>query len=690
MTHLLLVEDERGHVELIRRAFHCWEEEMKISVASNLSEARACFATSIPDIALIDYLLPDGAGLELLPGDKSAPLYPIIIMTSHGNEEVAVDAMKAGALDYVVKSEETLAQMPHIVERSLREWQHIQQRQQAETALHQSEERYRILYDDTPSMFFTVDAAGTIQSVNKFGAQQLGYRVKELLGTRFTQLYPKTDSTYAQEWFEMCMRVPSTVHRWEASKLRKDGSRLWVRTSGRVVHDLSGKPVLLIVCEDITQARNLSQKLNYQATHDALTDLVNRREFEHRLQRVLENCLGNEGEHALCYLDLDQFKVINDTCGHIAGDELLRQISAILQDLIRKRDTLGRLGGDEFGVLMEHCSLKQAQRVANALRRTISEFRFHWQDKTFNIGVSIGLVPINKLSESITNILSAADTACYTAKDQGRNRIHIYYEGDQELSRRRGEMRWVAHINEAIEQNRLRLFGQPIQRINSNEDRKLHYEFLLRIEEPSGEFALPGSFLPAAERYNLTARIDRWVIDTAITWLHDHPNFLPCSSLYAINLSGQSLVDDEFHRFVIDRIGKTQIPPQVICFEITETAAITNLSRAAAFITALKALGCKFSLDDFGSGLSSFGYLKTLPVDYLKIDGQFVKDILRDPIDLAMVKSINEIGHIMGKQTIAEYVENKAILEKLVEIGVDYAQGYYIGKPCLLAESKVP
>jgi EAL domain-containing protein (putative c-di-GMP-specific phosphodiesterase class I) len=324
--------------------------------------------------------------------------------------------------------------------------------------------------------------------------------------------------------------------------------------------------------------------------------------------------------------------------------------------------------------------------VANTLRELIEDFRFSWGGKNFNVGASFGLVPITKASKDRAEVLSAADSACYAAKEQGRNRIHIYQQDDAELVRWRGQMQWVSSINRALEEDRLKLYFQSIVPIKRRDDEREHYELLIRMEDENGRLVPPGAFLPAAERYNLATKLDRWVIGTALRWLSRHPQHLERLSLCFINLSGQSLGDQGLLRFVSRLFDEMKIPSQKICFEVTETAAIANLSSATSFIKELKLRGCRFALDDFGSGLSSFAYLKSLPVDFLKIDGLFVKDIMDDSIDLAMVRSINDIGHVMGKQTIAEFVENKAILERLRQIGVDYAQGYGIGRPRALAE----
>jgi diguanylate cyclase (GGDEF)-like protein len=421
------------------------------------------------------------------------------------------------------------------------------------------------------------------------------------------------------------------------------------------------------------------ETLSHQASHDDLTGLINRNEFERRAIRLLDTVSHNNSEHALCYLDLDQFKVINDNCGHAAGDEMLRQLSSILRKVVRHRDTLARLGGDEFGILVEHCPIDDALRVVTSIQKAIQDFQFIWEGHSFRVGVSMGLVPITNASLNLTELLKAADSACYIAKEKGRNRIHVYQADDVEVIQRQGEMQWVERIHQAIDEDLFCLYAQEIVPLVKSND--VHYELLIRMLDKKGNTIPPGSFLPAAERFNLISKIDRWVIKQAFRLLLENPKFTEHVSYISLNLSGQSIAEDDFHAFVVKEMVDSMIPPEKVCFEITETSAIFNLNLASQFISKMRLLGCRFSLDDFGSGLSSFAYLKNLPVDYLKIDGMFVKDISDDPIDHAMVKSINEIGHVMGMQTIAEFVENDEIKGMLREIGVDYAQGYGIGKP---------
>ena len=559
----------------------------------------------------------------------------------------------------------------------------ISDRIEAETALRESEEKFRLIAETSPvSLMIYRVSDDIVLFANKAAENLFKRKVNTMVGLPVTALFDDRDS---KNVFVTLVSSGDQINGQEFM-LGKTGSEpIWVSLNTKAI-ELHGEQFVCCAMQDVTDAHNLSMQLSYQATYDSLTGLVNRREFESRLKRVITTAEQKGTDNALCYLDLDQFKVINDTCGHIAGDELLRQLGNVLQSQIRKRDTLARLGGDEFAVLLENCSLNQAKRVANAIRDAIQEYRFVWDNKSFNIGVSIGLVPIDLEDENITEVLRRADTACYQAKENGRNRIHIYHPADEELSQRHGEMQWVTRISSALEQNRLQLWTQKIISIGEEENNKEHYELLLRLVNEDKSTIPPGAFLPAAERYNLAARIDRWVVRATLKWFACHPDKYDVLKMCAINLSGQSLNDEELLQGIIDAFNKYQLVPEKFCFEVTETAAIANLNSATKFINSLKELGCSFALDDFGSGLSSFAYLKNLPVDYIKIDGMFIKDMHSDPMHLALVKSINEVGHAMGKKTIAEFVENKKILKKLGELGVDFAQGYGVAKPNLMIE----
>jgi diguanylate cyclase (GGDEF)-like protein len=433
------------------------------------------------------------------------------------------------------------------------------------------------------------------------------------------------------------------------------------------------------ICAITILRKQSEEKLTYHANHDSLTGLVNRHEFERRLQQLLETVNEGTDEHALFFMDLDQFKIVNDSCGHSAGDEMLRQLTAVLQTMVRKRDTLARLGGDEFGVLIEYCSLDDAFRVATSMQKAIQDYQFMWEGHVFRVGVSIGLVPINSRLITLTALMKDADAACYMAKELGRNRIHIYHNEDENLAKRSGEMQWIARLQRALDRDMFCLYAQTIEPLHGSDSG--HYELLVRMVDEQGNIISPEMFLPAAERYNLISKLDMWVIGHVFRVLRENPAISDRIKMFSINLSGQSLTAPDILEFIVDQMADSRIENAKICFEITETAAISNMARAITFISTLKALGCRFALDDFGSGLSSFGYLKNLPVDFLKIDGMFVKNISTDPIDHAMVKSINEIGHVMGMKTIAEFVETDLIKGMLIEIGVDYAQGYAIATP---------
>jgi diguanylate cyclase (GGDEF)-like protein/PAS domain S-box-containing protein len=463
--------------------------------------------------------------------------------------------------------------------------------------------------------------------------------------------------------------------------IKRDGNEMYIETTASPILDASGAVSGgVLVIHDVSESRDLNRKLSYHASHDILTGLVNRHEFDARLERALRSAKARETSYALCHIDVDQFKIINDTCGHSAGDALLGQVGALLKTKIRWRDTLARLGGDEFGVMFESCSLEEAMQMADALRETIRNYKFVWDERTFRLSCSVGVVPITGDSQDVAALLSAADSACAAAKEAGRNRVCSFQENGIDLMRRRHEMQWAVRINNALEESRFELSRMTIQPLQKA-DPGAHYELMLRMRDEKGQIVSPVDFILAAERYGITPQIDRWVVENALRWLVSEADERERLALCSINLSGQSLGDDKFLPFVIDQFHRSGIDASKICFEITETAAIASFAQANRFINAMKELGCRFALDSFGTGLSSFGYLKHFPVDFLKIDGSFVKEILHDPIDREIVRSINEIGHLTGKLTIAEFAENAEIINMLRNLGVDYAQGYGIASP---------
>jgi diguanylate cyclase (GGDEF)-like protein len=447
---------------------------------------------------------------------------------------------------------------------------------------------------------------------------------------------------------------------------------------------LTGIALLFSLLIARTVLRHVSAKnrqLAYQSSHDALTGLINRREFECRVERAIHNANAQAATHALLYLDLDQFKIINDTCGHAAGDELLQQLAQLLLGSVRHRDTLSRLGGDEFGMLFENCPLDKAVEIANNLLKIIRDFNFTWDDTAFTLGISIGVVPIDRSTRDIAGTMSAADSACYIAKESGRHQIQIAHMGDRRLQERHGEMQWVSRLNRALEEDRFALYFQPIIPCANKPGHVTHLEILIRLIDDDGSVIAPGAFLPAAEKYNLVSSIDRWVIEHTMVWLAATNSSGNRPVNVAVNLSGQTIGSPEMLKFITDKTDETGASPEHIIFDITETAAITNITSATSFMLTLRGYGFRFSLDDFGSGLSSFTYLKKLPIDFLKIDGAFVRDILSDPVDYAMVRSINELGQLLGKETIAEYVETLELADELQRMGINYAQGHAYARP---------
>ena len=563
----------------------------------------------------------------------------------------------------------------------------ITERKRAETRVFEEKERAQVTLQSIGDGVITTDAEGNVDYINPVAQDLTAWEIRSARGKPIDDIMTIVNANTrasVENPVMRCLKEGRVISLADDSVLvTKAGNEVPIQDSAAPIRDRIGNIVgAVMVFHDVSRESRLFRQLSYQASHDAVTGLINRREFENRLVAALEATHeNNEQTHALLYLDLDQFNVVNDTFGHTAGDELLLRISELVQDNIRSTDVLARLGGDEFGILLERCSQDLAMEVAETVRSTIEEYRFEWQDAFTSVRCSIGVVMVTHESPNVASIMSSADVACYSAKDMGRNQIHLYQDSDASL--RHEEMKWVTRITSAVEENRLELFYQPIIGIGKESSKaRGHYELLLRMRDEHGKLVMPDMFIPAAERYNLMSKLDRWVIHEALTQLADrNPGSDTARFTIAINLSGTSLSEDRFLEYVIDELEKQKLPADAICFEITETAAISNLSRVIHFMQVLKKLGCKFSLDDFGSGLSSFTYLKNLPVDYLKIDGQFIHNVAEDSVDESMVMAINQVGKAMGIKTIAERVESKEVLDKLSELGVEFAQGYYIARP---------
>jgi diguanylate cyclase (GGDEF)-like protein/PAS domain S-box-containing protein len=470
----------------------------------------------------------------------------------------------------------------------------------------------------------------------------------------------------------------------EIKGIRKDGSEFWFAISCQIKQE-DEKEYLFGSISDVTERKLSNISLEYLATHDSLTGVYNRSEFERRLQSGLHRAQNHKNDLTLLYMDLDQFKVVNDTCGHKAGDLLIKQLTQKLNEVIMEKGMLARLGGGEFGVLLEGDNAQMAYLLANKLLNAVQEFRFIWENQIFTLGISIGQVPWQPNIISSEQLLSMADSACYLAKERGRNQVHTYAAGDKHMQRYESEMSWVPHINHAIENNSFELYYQHYQGLSKRIEGH-HYEILLRMRDQKGNIILPSTFLPAAERYNLTGNIDRWVVENYFCWLADNPQHNAELMRVSINLSGHSLADKELKLFVLNAFEKYKIPYTKVCFEITESMAILKIDETLEFINTFHKLGCLFALDDFGSGFSSYSYLKNLPVDQIKIDGRFVKDILIAPIDMAIVSSIKNVAKTMGIETVAEFVESTEIMVEMGKMGIDFAQGYGVAKPQALAD----
>ncbi|MEK7992016.1 MAG: EAL domain-containing protein [Thiotrichaceae bacterium] len=700
--HILVVDDaplmRKVLAEILRKFGY------RVQTAINGQQAIDYFIEHRPELILMDADMPTLDGVTACQRIKALPeakYLPVIIVTAYVGREWVDKAYAAGAIDYVTKpvNWDVLRNRIH----------YILQAKRAEEALFDEKEKAQVTLASIGDGVITTDATGLIEYINPIATSLTGWSYDEARGKPLNDIFSLMSETNKQAIYfpiENCLQERKVVELTSNSNnivlKHRDGQHCYaIEDSAAPIQDRHGNIIgVVLVFHDITENRRMTQKLSYQAKHDALTTLFNRHEFNNRLRDLLQQPRKHGTEHALLYLDLDQFKIVNDTCGHDAGDQLLKDVAALLQTTVNefsmyKKATLARLGGDEFALLLEQCQLQNALLIAHKLCDDVQNLCFFWTDeknklnrRVFKIGISIGLMPITEyLSDKTTNqksILAMADAACYAAKNAGRNNVHIYKDTD--LAE---EIEWVSVINSNLEKNSgFHLFYQPISSLKEIHYPKF-YEVLLRMDDRQGNLAPPGAFLSTAARYNLMPTLDLYVIDQTSTWLSNNPTRLQGLNLCSINISAYSLADKNFLKQVKEYLQASPVPLNKICFEVTETTAISNFTGAQRFIQEMKALGCRIAMDDFGSGISAFSFLKKLPIDFIKIDGNLIRHIVEDKVNFAMVKSINEIAHLMNIATIAEFVENEAIFNKLQGLEVDYIQGFWVGKPQPLKDEPI-
>jgi len=672
---ILIVEDEKIIASDLKRRLEALGYEM-CALCSTSEEAISIAESCRPQIVLMDIVLEgpkDGIATSIEIFQKFQ--IPTVFLTAYSDAETLQRAKQAQPLGYIVKPFKdrdlyTTLDMALYKARS-------------DAKLRDHERWLSATLEGLGDGVIAVDKEKCIHYINPTALKLLGVHEESVIGQDLSNYFHLVD-----EENYMPIRVIENLGAQSSSPINKallqvvDG--MFYNIEGSISKIEVDYPPIgwVIVFRDVSQIKVLSQKIDHQSRYDGLTGLVNRREFTYILTERFFDKKKRGQNHALLYLDLDQFKLINDTCGHLAGDELLRQVSDIIQ---RQKDSrvvaMSRLGGDEFAVLYEDTDTTQALEKAWIIKHALNSHDFIWQNNVFKIRASLGLIPFSEQYDDVKTILAAADDACYIAKEEGGNRIKVYETHEDTFQKRRGEMRWINRLTRALENNHFVLFQQPIVPLQPQNQEMTKLEILIRLRDDDGKLILPFDFIPAAERYNLMPQIDRWVIRTALGNYHELTKKLKHESLLSINLSGESFADENLISFIKHELKKHQVAPGNICFEITETAAVGNLSQAVNFMNDLKNFGCAFSLDDFGSGLSSFAYLKSLPVDFLKIDGIFIKNLSEDPISMAMVEAIYKISKVMGIKTIAEYVATPQIREILTKVGIDYAQGYDIAKP---------
>lgn len=684
-SRILVIEDYRDTAELVHRILH---HRFDISYAEDGEAGLAAWQEDEFDIVLLDLMLPKMSGEQVLQEIlKRKPQQSVVMMTAHGDADKAAKLVMAGAVDFIAKpfKAERLRQVCAIAAHREDFVVSNEQFRAKQAALAEEKSRALITLRSIADGVITTDANCNVEYVNPVALGLLACSSEEMVGKPLTDFYNTYHEISHIPTASIARRaIAENEVQQSASRTvlkSNDGSEHFVEQQAAPIrNDMGIASGAVLVFRDRTEAKNIEQRLSFHASHDPLTGLYNRDIFDQELRLALHDAESNNSEHCVCHISLSQFNIVNESFGHRVGDKLLQKVAKLLQEKVRApSDVIARIGGDEFGLLLRHCSVDAARSICEMITSEFSQAFFEHDGKRFEINAGVGITAVNSDSGELSGMLSAAIAASNMAKERGKNKVAIFSGDDTEIIEKRSEVLYANQLMEAIANDNIHLYQQTIA--SADPDSKDSCEILSRIVDETGHAILPGLFLSAAERYNLTPNLDRWVIHKTLAWLSSHPQVLERMEYVSINISGLSICDTNFTVFIQNEFSKSGIAPTNICFEITETAAVSNFIRAIEFIEAVRDLGCKFALDDFGSGMSSFAYLKKLPVDILKIDGLFIRDILTDPIDFEMVKSINDVGHVMGLRTVAEYVENDEILRVLAELGVDSYQGYAISKP---------
>lgn len=678
---ILIVEDERIIAIDLQRRLEKFGF-IVCAIASTGQEAIKLAESHSPDIALMDIMLSGEIdGIDTAQIFKTKHQIPVIFLTAYSDEKTLERAKKAEPSGFILKPFKE-KELYTTIDIAL-------YKNKIDKKLKIQELWRTAILENIQEGIIATDTEGSIRFMNPVAEKMSGWTNEKGRNKNIIEIIRITDEKTLHALklpLYTGNEKPDTQFILENAYLEnRNGDKIhiegvWSRIRG-MEGDIQGN---VLAVRDISQIREMSAQITYQASHDTLTGLANRDEFNHRLAILISDSKKNKNTHALIYLDLDQFKILNDTCGHAAGDELLLETSSIIQTVVRSSDVSARLGADEFTILLEKSNQDQAMFIAQRLHDQLNNHKLVWENKVFNINTSIALVMITEQSKDLNSVLAAADDAIYLAKDEGGNRIKIYETKGNIFVKRRGEMEWISKLTNALEEDRFLLYYQPIVPLSDNGDSAGKSEILIRMIDENGKIVAPTDFIPAAERYKLMSVIDRWIIRKALMSYRDlqiKNKLTEVTKTFTINLSAQSLADETLFRYIDTQFKELNVPPENFCFEVTETAAISNMNTATSLMAAMHELGCTFALDDFGSGFSSFSYLKSLPVDYLKIDGIFVKEMDKDPVNRAMVEAMNNLGHIIGKKTIAEFVHNKKIYNLLKEIGVDFAQGFEISPP---------